>query len=274
MHAETRQTPQPLSGSGLGRHHESTCPAPLTLRQMAYPAGAVGTHECVSNMTGLAVTSILATAVLFTHRKNARMHTTVRAGGKDTAVTAQAASDRMSQGLLDEERLLVERARRNPAAFGDIYVRYHDRIYTYIYSRTHDREIAEDITADTFVLALEGIGKYEWRNVPFGAWLFRIAANQVAGHYRRFRPHLDLNEWMLGDPGPEEEAMRHSDAEDVRTALTWLKTDQRRAMELRYHQGMRAREIAAEMSRTETAVKLLLHRGMLTLRLRMLPLSA
>lgn len=200
--------------------------------------------------------------------------TIVRAGGKDMAVTAQAAPTRMSQGLLDEERLLVERARRDPAAFGDIYLRYHDRIHAYVYSRTHDQEVAADITADTFVLALEGIGTFEWRNVPFGAWLFRIAANQVAGHYRRSRPHLDLNERMVGDTGPEEEAMRHSDAEDVRIALTWLKTDQQRAMELRYHQGMRAREIAAEMGRTETAVKLLLHRGMLTLRSRMLPLSA
>lgn len=188
---------------------------------------------------------------------------------------AQAAVRRMSQGLLDEERLLVERARRNPEAFGELYNRYYDRVYAYVYGRTRSREGAEDITADTFVLAIENLPRYEWRNVPFSAWLFRIAANQVAGHYRRARPCVHLDEQLVHDEaGPEEEALRLAAAEDVRLALTGLKRDQQRAMELRYQHGLRASEIAAEMGRTEAAVKLLLHRAMHTLRARMLPLSA
>lgn len=181
----------------------------------------------------------------------------------------------MSRGVLDEERLLVERARRDPEAFSDVYTLYYDRIYGYVYSRVQNRETAEDITADSFMLALEHLGKYEWRNVPFGAWLFRIAANQVVGHYRRLRTFQHLDESLAYDQaGPEEEVLRLYAAEEVRQAVGSLKVDQQRAMDLRYRHDMRAREIASQMGRTEAAVKLLLHRALHTLRARMLPLSA
>lgn len=184
-------------------------------------------------------------------------------------------SGKSAQGGLDEERLLVERARRNPEAFGEIYVLYCERIFGYVYSRTGSHEASEDITADTFVLAFEHLPRYEWRNIPFRAWLFRIAANQVAAYYRRQRPCAYLDDTIVHmGAGPEEQALRIDDVEEVRQALASLKWDQQRAMRLRYHHDMRAREIAAEMGRTEAAVKLLLHRGMLSLRARMLPLSA
>lgn len=181
----------------------------------------------------------------------------------------------LSQAVLDRERLLIERARRNPEAFGEVYSLYYDRIYAYVNGRVGCRETAEDIAADVFVLALQHLPRYEWRNVPFGAWLFRIAASQVAGYYRRSRPSAQLHELMLDAcVDPEEEALRHSAAGDVRDALATLGVDQRRAMELRYLRDMRASEIAREMGRTEASVKLLLHRGLASLRVRMLPLSA
>lgn len=182
----------------------------------------------------------------------------------------------VSQGMLNEERLLVERARCNREAFGDLYTRYSSRVYAYAYKRTGSRESAEDITSNTFVLALEGIGKYEWRNVPFSAWLFRIAANQVAMHYRKARPCLPIDGLYIEDQGvgPETEAVRASEADTVRDAVAGLNRDQQRAIYLRYNSDMRAREIAAEMGRTEGSVKLLLHRATATLRSRMLPMTA
>ncbi len=184
-------------------------------------------------------------------------------------------SETMSQRGLDEERLLVERARRDPETFGELYARYHDRIHAYVYTRTGCREVAEDITADTFLLAFEHLPQYEWRNVPFRAWLFRIAANQVAGYYRRERSCAPLDDTMVHTGiGPEEQALCMGEVEEVRQALGTLKSDQQNAMRLRYHHDLRAREIAVEMGRTEAAVKLLLHRAMVSLRSRMLPLSA
>ena len=194
---------------------------------------------------------------------------------EDRPVTAQLDPTRMSQSVLDEERLLVERARREAEAFGQLYSRYYPRVYAYVYTRTQSPESAEDITADTFVLAMENIGRYEWRNVPFSAWLFRIASSQVATHFRRSRPCAQLDETLVHEgAGPEDEAIRRSDAEEVCRALTLLKSDQQKAVTLRYRHEMRNGEIAATMGRTEASVKLLVHRGMAALRATMLPLSA
>ncbi len=190
------------------------------------------------------------------------------------ASTAQASL--MTQGMLNQESLLVELARRDSHAFSELYDRYNGRVYAYVYSRVNNREDAEDITSDTFALALEGLPRYEWRNLPFGAWLFRIAANRVAMHFRKQRPSLSIYDCAIHDEGadPEWEALRSSDAEDVRSAVSRLNADQQRAVELRYERGLRAREIADEMGRTEGSVKLLLHRATQSLRSRMLPLSA
>ena len=182
----------------------------------------------------------------------------------------------ISPADLDEERLMVERAKRSAEGFGDLYARYSDRVYAYAYKRTRNREDAEDITSNTFVLALENIGKYEWRNLPFSAWLFRIASSQIAAHYRKSQPCLPIDDLTICDSGagPEEAALRTSDAQEVQQALSWLTADQQRAMRLRYHDGMRAREIATQMGRTEGSVRLILHRATHSLRAQMLPLSA
>lgn len=182
----------------------------------------------------------------------------------------------MPQQRLDEERLLVERARRNSDAFGELYSRYYSRVYAYVYSRTSNRENAEDITSDTFLLAFEKLDRYEWRNLPFGAWLFRIASNQVAMYYRKARPSLDIEDVVLWDtePTPEAEAISAASAQEVRSAVQVLNQDQQRAIRLRYDLGLRNREIATAMGRSEGAVKLLLHRATSALRSQVLPLSA
>lgn len=191
-------------------------------------------------------------------------------------MTMQTQLPMTTQSLLDEERLLVERAQQDPAAFGEIYERYYRRLYAYTYGRTHNPEDAEDIVSNTFLQAMEGLGRYEWRNVPFGAWLFRIASNQIAMHYRRSGRTVELDELALESSceGPEEEMLRSSDASELRSAVLQLKPDQQRVIELRYHQDLRNREIAGRMGRTEGAVKLLLHRATNNLRSQIQPLVA
>lgn len=191
-------------------------------------------------------------------------------------MTMQTQFPTTTQSLLDEERLVVERAQHDTAAFGEIYERYYRRLYAYTYNRTHSPEDAEDIVSNTFLQAMEGLARYEWRNVPFGAWLFRIASNQIAMHYRRSGRTVELDELSLESSydGPEEEAIRGSDAADLRSAVLQLKPDQRRVIELRYHQDLRNREIAGQMGRTEGAVKLLLHRATNNLRSSVQPLVA
>ena len=85
----------------------------------------------------------------------------------------------------DDDRLLIEAAQADPARFVELYDRNVDRVYAYVSRRAGSRTVAEDVTSEVFEQALTNIGKFEWRGVPFVAWLFRIAANALADHWKR-----------------------------------------------------------------------------------------
>jgi len=84
----------------------------------------------------------------------------------------------------EDDRLLIEAAQADSARFVDIYERYVDRVYAFVSRRTANRAAAEDITSQVFEQALSTIGSFEWRGVPVLAWLFRIASNALADHWR------------------------------------------------------------------------------------------
>ena len=90
-------------------------------------------------------------------------------------VELPTSTENLTQEEIRAEALLVEQARRDPAAFGVLYERYVDRIYAYIYHRVGNMQEAEDLTARTFYRALDNLESYEDRGAPFAAWLFRIA---------------------------------------------------------------------------------------------------
>jgi len=84
-----------------------------------------------------------------------------------------------------DDRLLVEAAQSDPARFDELYERNFHRVYAYVVRRVGDRHQAEDLTAEVFHEALAGIRKFEWRGVPFIAWLLRIASRAIADHWQR-----------------------------------------------------------------------------------------
>ena len=86
--------------------------------------------------------------------------------------------------LPEEEKLLIERAQKDPRFFAPLYERYHDAIFRYVYRRVDEEEQAYDITSSVFVKALQALHKYEYRGLPFSAWLFRIAKSEL---YQSFR---------------------------------------------------------------------------------------
>ena len=87
---------------------------------------------------------------------------------------------------MQDERDLIERAQAYEAsAFAEIYERFYQGIFNYVFYRVTEEALAEDITAEVFVKALEAIDGYEFRGVPFSAWLYRIANNMVTDHFRR-----------------------------------------------------------------------------------------
>ena len=88
-------------------------------------------------------------------------------------------------GAQEDERLLVEQAKTDPLAFGRLFDTYYERILGYIVNRTADVYVAQELTSNVFYNAMKNLGKFRWRRVPFSAWLYRIATNEVNGHYRR-----------------------------------------------------------------------------------------
>ncbi len=93
----------------------------------------------------------------------------------------------MTEAEIRKEQDLIEKSKKNPRAFGEIYEQYFDQIYNYILRQTGDDELAGDLCSQTFVNALNNLPRYEFRGFPFSAWLYKIAGNEVNKHYRKHK---------------------------------------------------------------------------------------
>src|SRR5258708_27333190 len=93
----------------------------------------------------------------------------------------------MSEDEIREEYKVIEQSRKDIRSFGILYEKYFDRIFNFIYRQTDDKELAADLCAQTFLLALKNIQKYEFRGVPVSAWFYKIAGNEVNKHYRKYK---------------------------------------------------------------------------------------
>ena len=91
----------------------------------------------------------------------------------------------MSEDEIRQEKIIIEQARKNPQAFGALYEKYFDRIFNYLLRQTDDEQLAGDLCSQTFVNALNHLNRFEFRGVPFSAWLYKIASNEVNKHYRK-----------------------------------------------------------------------------------------
>ena len=168
-----------------------------------------------------------------------------------------------------EERLLVEAAQKDPRRFAELYESHFERVYAYVSRRVWDRAAAEDITADVFQRALAGLPQFEWRGAPFAAWLHRIAGNAIADHVRRrAREGGDPAQEPATEPNPQEMEAVENRALLFRLVRE-LPDDQRNVLVERFVAEKSLREIAAQMGRSEGAVKQLQFRALEMLRARM-----
>jgi RNA polymerase sigma-70 factor (ECF subfamily) len=169
----------------------------------------------------------------------------------------------------EDEQWLVERAKRDPEAFGELYDIHFDRIYAYIYRKTGDRQSAEDLTSETFMKALAAIKSYRYTGQPFVAWLYRIASNAVTDYYRARRVTTSLDEGIpLADRGtsPEEAALRLDDQQAVARAIQTLSPDQQDVILLRFSEDMKLKDIGQVVGKSEGAVKALMFRALNSLK--------
>ena len=107
---------------------------------------------------------------------------------------------------LAEQKALVTRSKKDPALFGQIYDANFDTIFHYILYRTGDVSTAEDLSAQTFYNALKNLWKFRWTGISITAWLYRIATNEVNGHFRQKKKNIDTHIDIDGiaDRIPEE----------------------------------------------------------------------
>ncbi len=166
----------------------------------------------------------------------------------------------------NNERSLAERAaRRDRQAFGQLYDRYVDKIYRYIYFKSGANAAeAEDLTAQVFLKAWEAVGNYRYEGYPFSTWLYRIAHNYLIDHYRTHRETLPLdtarNQSSQDDPVRSAEQVLLSD--QIQGALKHLTRDQQQVVILRFLEGYSTHEVAAIMNKDPDAVRALQHRAL------------
>lgn len=165
--------------------------------------------------------------------------------------------------ITEDDRLLIDAAKADPARFVEIYERYVDRIYAFVSRRTENRAAAEDITSHVFQQALATIARFEWRGLPVLVWLFRIASNAVADHWRERSRTAD-------EPVPDVPDPRELEDIDQRIALYQeierLPDVQRHVIRMRFVEEKSIREVAAALNRSEGAVKQLQLRALERLR--------
>lgn len=170
-----------------------------------------------------------------------------------------------------DESALIEQAKIDREAFGQLYERYVDKIYNYIYYKTSNHADAEDLTARVFFRALQHIGKYENKGIPFSAWLYRIAHNLVANWHRdNSRRQIisieDLTQWRMQGDGPAIQAELLEDKEVLLEAIQRLPSDRQDLLILKFVEQLSNAEIGSIMGRSEGAIKSLYHRTLLAIR--------
>ena len=171
-----------------------------------------------------------------------------------------------------DEIALIAQARDDPLAFVTLYERYVEPIFGFVYRRTHDETLASDITSATFEKALHSIRRYQWRGVSFGAWLYRIARNEIAQHYRR-RLFLPLLHQYPTTLDVEQTVQSNQQRDSLYAALAKLSQADQELITLRYFESLSSAEVAAILGCSVDNVYLRLHRALGRLRKHLEPLD-
>jgi RNA polymerase sigma-70 factor (ECF subfamily) len=180
---------------------------------------------------------------------------------------------------LEQERLLVERARNSQEAFGELYDMYYDRIFGYALRRSADIEAANDITSAVFFKALKHIKNYRWEGIPFSHWLYRVANREIVDRYNRGKreTNYDMSRlWSTQELRDEvvsgESILRMHEAYlDLQGYISKLPSKYQEVITLRYFEDLDIKQIAGILHKPEGTIKSLLHRSIEKLRMMMEP---
>jgi len=168
---------------------------------------------------------------------------------------------------IDEDRMLIAAARQDTEAAGRLFDKYYSEVLDYIYHFTFNSAVAEDLTSNVFLAVFRHLGRFRWRQIPFRAWLYRIATNEVRMHWRRQKRvkivslQTDDNANFAG-PSTSDNISSAEEYFLLHKALLELRLKYRTVIILRYFEDKTIAEICEITGRKEGTVKCQLHRGL------------
>lgn len=173
---------------------------------------------------------------------------------------------------LEEEAAMVAKAKLDLECFEPIYNKYYESIFRYIHRKTDDEDLAADLTSRVFMNAMHSLDKFEFRGVPFGAWLYRIATNEINKHYRDDKKRLLSLEDQKVNLVMTCSELDDADAEKKQQVLTELiselEDEEIRILELKFFENKNFKEIAFILDKKESAVKMKMYRSLNKLKVR------
>lgn len=149
-------------------------------------------------------------------------------------------------------------------AFAEIYERYIEKLYTFIFYKVHNRETAEDIVSQVFMKAYERLSQYSEERGTVSAWLHTIARNSVIDHFRTQKTSTSIEDaWDLSsDDDPVSDADTALKLQEIRSVMQELSSDQRDVLMLRLWSGYTFAEVADALGKTEASCKMAYKRGL------------
>ncbi len=175
----------------------------------------------------------------------------------------------MSEAEIQHEYTILEQSKKNPRAFGELYEKYYDRIFNFIFRQTDDEDLTADLCSQAFLIALKNLERYEFRGVPFSAWLYKIASNEVNKHYRKQKGGkvFSIEEARIREL--IEQVDEISNEEIIQRLMNYLKelpTEMLQVLELRFFEDKDFKEIAFILDITESGAKMRTYRALDRLR--------
>ncbi len=156
-------------------------------------------------------------------------------------------------------------------AVGRLYDQHHEALFRYIWVRVGENQLAEDMTGDVFMRMLDALPRFRPTDVPFRAWLYRIARNMIVDHFRKVKSHSveplqESHAEIDSEDNPALTVEQKLSSERLHQALESIDEVQREVVSLRFFAGLSLEETATALEKTEAAVKALQHRGLAALR--------
>lgn len=187
----------------------------------------------------------------------------------------------MKQEELYQEKLLIDQARTNPDKFGELFDKYYQAIFKYTLKRVADVAVAQDITSEVFYKGYKKLWQFSWQGVPFVAWLYRIANNEIKTYYRKgkrvvvsidelreesgFEPAdmVDIEDELIA---AEEKLLRYGTFLEVKKEIDKLDHKYQEVLHMRFFENLKIREIGDALGKSQGTIKSLVSRGLAKLR--------